>query len=682
MSSEHFHHDFSCFCISQLEIWALDFSGNLQKIIQSIDDALSNGAGYRFGPELEISGYSCEDHFFEEDTVIHSYEVLEELLKLSSTNKYSKLIIDVGLPIFHHQLLYNVRAIFSNGKLIFIRAKSNLASGLSHYHENRYFTAWDKNRKIEQWTVPSILVQATGGQTTVPIGGCSVVLDFDDLCLGFESCEEMWVPLSPSIEQSLAGAHVVVNSSASHYQYNKNHVRHNLMKSSSLKSHCHYLYCNAYGMDGRMFFDGGSAVAFNGEIVKQLPYLSLAPPVQNLIYIFQPHDNRRNKAFSWQQQSINILKQIERVEISHKLCFSYLPNIDVLQFNMIDTTIIEEEVNHVEEILCIPCIWLWCNLCRTNSKGFILSIDESIGCMAMLIIIYHLCFLLFDKISKNDSDYCNFLMEITGRNIREFKKPRDICEYLLTCISDRSNQYYKTIIDEIGCIHKVVDLSKITSINLDIMNELFDSGITKSSNNVNNNFYNIKESSLIDFLIGSTKKDRLLLGKFDSDEILIGNKCKSSLSVTDLNPIGSISKDNLVKLIKYGCELHNFQSVQTPYGNLSDLSLENIIQEISIDELKTLAELRKSHTCGPFSFFVILCKVWPHMSSEQISKKVKSFFTTYGESRRKSSSTSTLHFSLTNNDDSRFDMRPIIYNLSWKWQFLAIDTLISHKTPR
>ena len=39
------------------------------------------GASYRFGPELEVPGYSCEDHFFEIDTVNHSWEVIADILR-------------------------------------------------------------------------------------------------------------------------------------------------------------------------------------------------------------------------------------------------------------------------------------------------------------------------------------------------------------------------------------------------------------------------------------------------------------------------------------------------------------------------------------------------------------------------------------------------------------------------
>lgn len=48
-----------------LNQFALDFEGNLFRILQSIEIAKGQGSRFRCGPELEICGYSCEDHFYE-----------------------------------------------------------------------------------------------------------------------------------------------------------------------------------------------------------------------------------------------------------------------------------------------------------------------------------------------------------------------------------------------------------------------------------------------------------------------------------------------------------------------------------------------------------------------------------------------------------------------------------------
>lgn len=54
-----------------LNQWALDFKGNYKRILESITLAKKKGCRYRLGPELEVPGYGCEDHFLETDTFDH-----------------------------------------------------------------------------------------------------------------------------------------------------------------------------------------------------------------------------------------------------------------------------------------------------------------------------------------------------------------------------------------------------------------------------------------------------------------------------------------------------------------------------------------------------------------------------------------------------------------------------------
>ena len=52
------------------------------------------GAAYRLGPELEVSGYGCGDHFLEGDTLLLCMESLARLLEDSSTRN---IICDIGM---------------------------------------------------------------------------------------------------------------------------------------------------------------------------------------------------------------------------------------------------------------------------------------------------------------------------------------------------------------------------------------------------------------------------------------------------------------------------------------------------------------------------------------------------------------------------------------------------------
>ncbi|GKF86005.1 glutamine-dependent NAD(+) synthetase, partial [Tanacetum coccineum] len=50
----------------------MEFDTNINNIKQSIIKAKEAGAVIRLGPELEITGYGCEDHFLELDTISHA----------------------------------------------------------------------------------------------------------------------------------------------------------------------------------------------------------------------------------------------------------------------------------------------------------------------------------------------------------------------------------------------------------------------------------------------------------------------------------------------------------------------------------------------------------------------------------------------------------------------------------
>jgi NAD+ synthase (glutamine-hydrolysing) len=51
----------------------LDFTGNRDRILESIKLAKDKGARLRTGPELEVPGYGCLDHHLEGDTFLHSW---------------------------------------------------------------------------------------------------------------------------------------------------------------------------------------------------------------------------------------------------------------------------------------------------------------------------------------------------------------------------------------------------------------------------------------------------------------------------------------------------------------------------------------------------------------------------------------------------------------------------------
>jgi NAD+ synthase (glutamine-hydrolysing) len=103
---------FAMLATCQLNQWAMSFTHNKHNIIDSILKAKKLGATYRLGPELEICGYGCEDHFFELDTVRHSWQTLAEILRDKDLTK--NILCDFGMPVHFKNTLYNCRVVCLN----------------------------------------------------------------------------------------------------------------------------------------------------------------------------------------------------------------------------------------------------------------------------------------------------------------------------------------------------------------------------------------------------------------------------------------------------------------------------------------------------------------------------------------------------------------------------------------
>ncbi|KAI1048756.1 hypothetical protein LB506_002228 [Fusarium annulatum] len=249
-----------------LNQWVLDWEGNLRRIRKSIILAKEAGATLRTGPELEITGYGCLDHFLEADVYEHS---LESLLAILTDTELHGILIDVGLPLMHRGCRYNCRAIILDGKLLCLRPKIYLAND----GENRFFTPWNRPRYVEKYNLPPAL-QKHQGVRQVPIG--DVVLSLNDTTVAAETCEELFTPQAPHINMALNGVEIFTNSSGSHHTLRKLDERIALISEATRKSGGVYLYANQSGSDGdRLLYDGASLIMVNGSIVAQGSQFSL-----------------------------------------------------------------------------------------------------------------------------------------------------------------------------------------------------------------------------------------------------------------------------------------------------------------------------------------------------------------------------------------------------------------------
>jgi len=118
------------------------------------------------------------------------------------------------------------------------------------------------------------IIRKIAGQKVVPFG--DGLLQLEDTTIGFEVCEELWNPRSTHIDQTLAGAEIIINGSGSYTEIRKAYYALELVKSASAKCGCLYVFSNLRGCDGeRVYFNGGSTIVLNGRVLKMGEQYSL-----------------------------------------------------------------------------------------------------------------------------------------------------------------------------------------------------------------------------------------------------------------------------------------------------------------------------------------------------------------------------------------------------------------------
>ncbi|CED83047.1 glutamine-dependent nad synthetase with gat domain-containing protein [Phaffia rhodozyma] len=681
---------------TSLNQWALDFEGNKARILESIRIAKQRGAKLRVGPELEISGYGCLDHFLEGDTMMHSWEVLADII---DSEDAQDIVCDVGMPMTHKNVIYNVRVIFHNRKILLIRPKMWMANN-GNYRELRYFTSWSKHRVTEDHVLPTQLRKITG-QTSVQFG--DAVVATLDTCIGVELCEELFTPASPHILMGLDGVEIFTNSSGSHHELRKLNTRVELIKEATYKVGGIYLYANQQGCDGdRLYYDGSAMIVLNGVVLAQGTQFSLND-VEVVTATVDLDAVRAHRAVSSRSHQAAQAERYQRINVDWELGQGVL--------SAHETEEIEVRYHLPEEEIALgPACWLWDYLRRSRVQGYFLPLSGGIDSCATAIIVHSMCRLVVEACDRGDQQVISDARRIAGEPEDSTYIPSDHKEFagriFHTCFMGTENsskdtrQRAKELASDIGSYH--VDLNMDTVVSA--VTSLFGlvTGVKPKfkvyggSNAENLALQNIQArlrmvlaymfAQLLPFVRGR-QGGLLVLGSANVDESLRGYLTKYDCSSADVNPIGGISKTDLKRFIEWGSEkfdlpiLDSFLTA-TPTAELEPIT-ENYVQADEADmgmtynELSIYGRLRKIQKCGPYSMFVKLVQEWGgKLSPTEIADKVKLFYFEYARNRHKMTTlTPSYHAESYSPDDNRFDLRPFLYSSRFPWQFKKIDAL-------
>ena len=250
-------HGFVKVCAATPEIRLADTAYNAGQICKLIRQAAEQGAAVCVFPELCITGYSCGDLFWQTVLLQGARDALNEITE--ATADLDGLFF-VGLPVAVNGKLYNMAAAFSQGKILGLVPKHYLPN-YNEFYEMRHFTPGD------ELTVNEILLC---GQH-VPVGNdlqfyCE---DMPALKVGAEICEDLWVPMPPSVRLALKGATVIVNLSASDEVTGKAAYRTDLIRGQSARLVCGYVYASAGEGESTsdVVYSGHRLIAENGVIL-------------------------------------------------------------------------------------------------------------------------------------------------------------------------------------------------------------------------------------------------------------------------------------------------------------------------------------------------------------------------------------------------------------------------------
>lgn len=266
-----------------------DCTFNSEQIISQISYAAQHSASLVVFPELCITGYTCADLFLHRFLLDQAQNALEHiLLKTKSLN----IMAVIGVPVAVDDALYNCGAVIYKGELLGLVPKINIPD-YKEYNEVRYFTSGKGVYKEI----------AFAGQKTILspdlVFSCNQLKEFK---LGVEICEDITAPCSPSQRLVIEGkATVIANLAASNEYAGKSEYRRDLVRVTSGKLCCAYLFASAGPGESSTdaVFSAHNIIAENanilGESVKYSENITYADiDVQRLVT-----ERRRNNNFDF-----------------------------------------------------------------------------------------------------------------------------------------------------------------------------------------------------------------------------------------------------------------------------------------------------------------------------------------------------------------------------------------------
>ncbi len=212
---------------AQINTTVGNFSGNAEKIVQSIASSRNQKVDIITFPELSVCGYPPEDLLLKRDFLQDNMEALQ------SIKSHAKdIAVIVGYADYHEGKVYNAAALLHDGALVAVYHKMELPN-YGVFDEKRYFQPGYRHPVFEM----------AGVRFTITI------------------CEDIWI--AEGISEQIArrsSADIVFNISASPFHAGKSGMRLHVATRFTQKTGSALFFNNLTGGQDELVFDGGSFV--------------------------------------------------------------------------------------------------------------------------------------------------------------------------------------------------------------------------------------------------------------------------------------------------------------------------------------------------------------------------------------------------------------------------------------
>ena len=420
------------------EIKVADCDYNSKQIITLAKTLAKKGVRLAVFPELCITGYTCQDLFFQTALLDGAKSALNDIAK-----KLAKLdmITVVGLPVAHNGNLYNCAAVLYHGEVLGYVPKQYLPN-YNEFYEMRHFTAWNGENSFEI-------------HDNVPFGTDFIFRceECEDFSFGIELCEDLWAPCPPSGNLALNGANIILNLSASNEMIGKSEYRRSLVQNQSARLIAGYVYCSAGEGESTqdLVFSGHNIIAENGSVLAESKLFSGEYAVSEIDVNKLAFERRKNTSFVTGK---NIYHQINAISFSMSLTDTELTRF-VTRTPFIPYST-DEKDKRCELILAMQANGLKKRLMHTNAKTAVIGISGGLDSTLALLV----CANAMQLLSRPMTDIVAVTMPCFGTTKRTKSNAVKICEALGVTlreinITDSVKQHFK----DIG--HDMNDLSVV-----------------------------------------------------------------------------------------------------------------------------------------------------------------------------------------------------------------------------